>query len=135
MEMDPSYFRIYSFLAYSYLANGDRRKAGEYFERGFRAGSKDFFLLAHLCYWCFVSGQPERAEGLLQTILAQTTIHSFYVGLIHSGAGRREAALDWLEKAFGERDPAMTLLKVHPELDGLRGEARFQKLLQAMNFI
>jgi hypothetical protein len=40
-----------------------------------------------------------------------------------------DRALDWLEKAYSERDGTLVWLKVHPRLDGLREEPRFRDLL------
>jgi hypothetical protein len=34
-------------------------------------------------------------------------------------------ALDWLERAYVERDGTLVWLKVHPRLDSIRGEPRF----------
>ena len=42
------------------------------------------------------------------------------------------AALDWLERAYAEHDQTLVWVKVHPRLDRLRGEARFQQLLVKM---
>jgi hypothetical protein len=43
--------------------------------------------------------------------------------------GENDLALDWLEKAYSERDGTLVWLKVHQRLDGLRGEPRFRDLL------
>ena len=55
-------------------------------------------------------------------------IASFYAVL-----GDAPHALDWLERAYAERDGTLILIKVHPRLDGLRGEPRFRDLLARMN--
>ena len=51
-------------------------------------------------------------------------------GIIYARMGEKEKALDSLEKALDDHALAMTEIGVEPALDGLRGEARFQKLLQ-----
>jgi hypothetical protein len=42
----------------------------------------------------------------------------------------RQQALEWLEKAYSTRDDELVWLAVEPWHDGLRGEPRFQVLLQ-----
>lgn len=45
--------------------------------------------------------------------------------------GDKEHALEWLEKAYNERDPWL-YLKAEPVLDGLRSEPRFKDILRRM---
>ncbi|MDQ5837736.1 MAG: hypothetical protein M3379_13245, partial [Acidobacteriota bacterium] len=40
-----------------------------------------------------------------------------------------DAALEWLERAYAERDVWLVWLKVDPRLDPLRSDARFRNLL------
>ena len=42
--------------------------------------------------------------------------------------------MDWLERGVKVRDRALVWARVHPRLDALRGEPRFEKLLTAMKF-
>jgi hypothetical protein len=44
--------------------------------------------------------------------------------------GDRDRAFEWLEKALEERDPMMVYLRVHPRLDPLRGDPRFDALVR-----
>jgi len=48
-------------------------------------------------------------------------------------AGDNARALDWLEKAYAERNPSMTYVGCNPIYDPLRAEPRFQALLRQMN--
>ena len=49
--------------------------------------------------------------------------------MIHAQLGERNLALDWLERAYRERNYQMVWMKVDPALDPLRGTRRFQILL------
>jgi tetratricopeptide (TPR) repeat protein len=49
------------------------------------------------------------------------------------GLGNNKEALDWLEKAFAERSPFITALKVDPIYDPLHTEPRFHAILKQMN--
>ena len=59
----------------------------------------------------------------------------YAVAIISPALGEREPALDWLERAFLIKDRAMVWLKVHPRLDPLRDEPRFQELMRKMRFV
>ena len=47
-------------------------------------------------------------------------------------AGDHARALDWLERAYQQRDGALVWIKVHPRMDGLRAEPRFRELLSRL---
>lgn len=48
---------------------------------------------------------------------------------LHAEIGDEGEALAWLKKAYDERDGGLSLLKVDPGLDSLRGQRRFAALL------
>jgi hypothetical protein len=50
--------------------------------------------------------------------------------LAYIGMGRKNNAIALLQKAYAEHSNALTTLKVDPLYDPLRGDARFQELLQ-----
>jgi len=50
------------------------------------------------------------------------------VARLYAHAGDTQRALDWLERAYEERQPAMVHLAVDPDWEGLHGEPRFQEL-------
>jgi hypothetical protein len=56
------------------------------------------------------------------------------IAQLYAGLGEKQRALDWLEKAYDERDPMMAFLNVSPSLDSLHSERRFQDLVRRMNF-
>lgn len=47
--------------------------------------------------------------------------------------GDRETALTYLEKSFTARNPWLVMIAASPEFETLRGEPRFQEILQKMN--
>ena len=48
------------------------------------------------------------------------------------GLGDRDKAFEWLEKAFQERSPGLTWLKVEPMLDSIRSDPRYADLQRRM---
>lgn len=59
---------------------------------------------------------------------------TFDMAEIHAQAGEKDKALDWLEKAYAERHYAIIYLKVAPNLDPLRSDARFVDILRRVGF-
>jgi TolB-like protein len=53
---------------------------------------------------------------------------------IYAQQGRKQEALDALEKAWVARDPGLTMTLVDPLLDPLRGDPRFQAILKRLDF-
>jgi serine/threonine-protein kinase len=48
---------------------------------------------------------------------------------VHLGLSEEDEALDWLEKAYDERDMWMVYLSIDPTFDRLRSHPRFTALL------
>jgi serine/threonine-protein kinase len=57
----------------------------------------------------------------------------YYIALVHNGLLQPNEALDWLERAYEERDVRTVFLGVDPAWDSLRGLPRFKGLLKQMN--
>ena len=55
---------------------------------------------------------------------------AYGTAILFARLGDKQNALEALEKAFGVRELAMTEIGIEPAFDPLRGEARFQNLLQ-----
>jgi hypothetical protein len=54
---------------------------------------------------------------------------------LHLGLGDVEKSLEWLENACEQRESQIGGLNVHPVYDALRGELRFQKMLERIGFL
>jgi TolB-like protein/DNA-binding SARP family transcriptional activator len=58
----------------------------------------------------------------------------FRMTATHLIAGDTAQALDWLDRAFDERNPGLIYLQRDPLLSGLRAQPRFQRIARAMKF-
>jgi hypothetical protein len=52
----------------------------------------------------------------------------------HAELGESDAAFEWLERAFIDRDSELVSLRVDPAFDGVRAQFRFQDLIRRMGF-
>ena len=57
-----------------------------------------------------------------------------YTGMLYAQLGDGDQAIAWLEKAYETHDGLLFLLKVHPLLDPLRDDPRYEDLVRRMNF-
>ncbi|HKN61780.1 MAG TPA: protein kinase [Candidatus Acidoferrales bacterium] len=132
LELDPTFGAAHTDLARSLEQVGRADEAVEEFVRGTvgpdglpRPSSGLAILYAR-------AGRQDDARATLEAVqaLAQKQFVSPYgIASYYAVIGDNERALDWLEKAYSERDGTLVWLKVHPRLDGLRGEPRFRDLL------
>ena len=63
----------------------------------------------------------------------QTFVQPTQIARLYDHAGEKDLALEWLEKAYDEREPTLVDLSVWPK-GTLRDDPRFQALLRRMNF-
>jgi TolB-like protein/Tfp pilus assembly protein PilF len=76
-------------------------------------------------FWRSLAGfAPELSE---RRILTPIFVSSIYVLL-----GEQDTAFQWLEKAFGERSPALSHIKADPRFEPLHLDPRFSELLRRM---
>jgi uncharacterized lipoprotein NlpE involved in copper resistance len=79
-------------------------------------------------------GKQQQAERALaewkRGSLTRPVVATWVVLEAYVGTGRKEEALALIEKLYREHSNLVTTLKVEPALDPLRGDPRFQELLQ-----
>jgi serine/threonine-protein kinase len=64
----------------------------------------------------------------------QTYVLPTHVAMVYGYAGEKQRVLDWLEKAFQQRETGLVKLQIDPDWDLVRDEPRFRELLRKMNF-
>jgi serine/threonine protein kinase/tetratricopeptide (TPR) repeat protein len=89
-------------------------------------------LRATLACACAAAGRVEETRALLAGMSEEASNHfvtPYHRALVHLQLGEGERALDLLEEAVAVSDPWVVWLGVEPQLDSLRGHARFDALL------
>ncbi len=136
LEIDPGFRVAWARLRNAYAGMGQYQEAAVASQRsrilGGRsqeevAGLADAAAMGAESYWrwnlVYATERVRRGESV-----SPTTFARFYTGL-----GEKDQALEWLEKAFAERETGLTFLKTRPYYDPLRDDPRFQDLLRRMN--
>lgn len=131
LAVEPKYYSLYPYLAASHLEKGETANAMEAYKKAVALAPDDIYVRAHLAYAFFRTGQPTLAKPIAEKLAGEKT-PPIYMAIIDCGAGEKESALKWLSLGFEEREPSMTLAKVHPALDPIRGENYYHEIISGM---
>ena len=135
LALDPTFGAAHTDLARSLEQVGRADEAVEEFVRGTAGPDGRPRPSSGLAILYARAGRADDAHFTIETVkaLAQKEFVSPYgIASYYAVTGDNDRALDWLERAYSERDGTLVWLKVHPRLDGLRGEPRFRDLLARM---
>jgi serine/threonine-protein kinase len=83
------------------------------------------------------AGEKEQAREILNYLFEisdKQFVRPTSYAILYMALGETDKALDWLEKAYEQREGWLVTLKVEPMYDPLRSEPRFQAILEKMNF-
>jgi len=103
------------------------------YEVGARLADADLGAYAPLAHVLAFAGKSAEAEAVLERLIASRAtryVSPYTLGSICVALGDHERAFQHLTQALEERDPMMGALRVHPRLDPLRGDARFDDLVR-----
>jgi TolB-like protein len=127
IEINPDYYQYtYRLLFLNYIKLGEGWKAVEALQKimpGDIGNLKEAYnksgtygLLKYLVEWELKKPEPSFIE-----------LARWYALL-----GRKDKALDWLEKAFKERYFFLPRINTNPDFDNIRSEPRFQEIIKQM---
>jgi TolB-like protein/thioredoxin-like negative regulator of GroEL len=139
IEMDANYAAAHSTLGLVYARKGMCEQAIEEFEQvaslaGGHPGVATS-LKALTAFTYAVCNRTDKARTLLEEISAEPTASAYLLATIYASLGEHDRALDWLDRAYAERDVQVVSLKVDPALDPLRSTTRFQELLARLGLL
>jgi tetratricopeptide (TPR) repeat protein len=74
-------------------------------------------------------GKAEQISRDLGDLSKRRYVSPANVAAVYLGLGEKDKALDWLDKAFEDRDPVLWWIKSDQLYDSLRNEPRFKALV------
>ncbi len=93
----------------------------------------DYYQGATLSYAYAVSGDKIKAKTeLIKTLTEYRDQSPYNIARVYIALNSYSEALDYLEKAYAQRDIWMYVLKVDPTFDPIRNEPRYRELMQKM---
>jgi serine/threonine-protein kinase len=132
-ELEPNFWMPHFIAASAYIEKGMFAEALAESEREHELSGGNVYPLA--AYALAKSGKSEEARAALNDLLSETKYTPPYnIALLYNALDEGDEAMNWLEKAYRDRDPKMTFLKVDPKWNNLRNEPRFVDLMKRMHF-
>jgi len=135
IEMEPRFVPAHRDLGRALVQSGRLDEAIEEFQTAARLEGSDPSASPGLAHAFAAAGRMDEARRILAGLegRADTGLVSLHaIAVTHLALGEREEAIEWLERAFQERDRALVWAKVHPRLDALRDDRRFTEILKRM---
>jgi adenylate cyclase len=134
VELDPKNSAALSNLGLAHIQKGMIQEGLEEVKRAAEGSSSPCY--PDLAYAYVKAGKPEEARGLLPKLFQSSEggrAHPVAIGGVYAALGEKEKALEWLERAFEDRRAYLVSIRDDFVFESVRGDPRFQSLLQKMN--
>jgi TolB-like protein/Tfp pilus assembly protein PilF len=133
LEMNPSFHYAHYNLGEALEMKGLTEDAIAEYEKA-TALNDDPVPQALLGHLYAKIGRKDEARQILQRLrdsAKERYVTPYVFAMIHLGLGEKDRAIDFLEKTYEDRDGySIAFIKVDPFLDPLRGDPRFEALVQ-----
>src|SRR5262249_15043731 len=133
LEIDPTFYYAHYSLGMAFQLKGDVPTAIAEYTKAQQL-SDDLRIQVLLANIKALSGDKEAAKQLLaelEEISRHRYVRSYWRALLYLSLGQRDEAIRWLEKGVADHEGLeIAWIKVDPMLDPLRGDPRFEALVQ-----
>ncbi len=135
LAMDPTAEENHRLLGLAYMHLGKYDEAAAAFREAIASSDARALATAGLGQVAALRGRTGEARAILEGLQKDAEQH--YVSpvafaMLHATLGDSDDAFRWLDRAYQDRRGWLTYLKVEPQLDGLRTDPRFGRLLERM---
>jgi tetratricopeptide (TPR) repeat protein len=141
IELDPNFLPAHGQLGSALLLGGDLAGAIREYEKVYE-DAKAYGDILRQCDGLMslarayaLQGEREKAlqfRGQVQDLERRRGgVYSAYnYALMYLALGDKNEAIDWLERSYQAKEIPILYIKINPELDPLRGDPRFEMLVQ-----
>jgi DNA-binding winged helix-turn-helix (wHTH) protein/TolB-like protein/Tfp pilus assembly protein PilF len=136
IDLNPNFWLSHLFISGVYTEKGMPAEAVATIKKSVEL-SGNSQSEAYRAYALAKWGKQTEARAVLDELLKlseQRYVPPYNFALVYNGLGESDKALDYLEKAFAEKNVLMVFLKVDPKWNNLRNEPRFIDLIKRMKF-
>jgi adenylate cyclase len=134
LEIDPTFVNAHYYLGLVLQQKGDLPGAIAQYERAKQLSGDDPFVSSLAAAAKAKAGDNRAALQTLtgfDKISQHREVFAYWRALLCVGLNKKEEAIRWLEQGFEDRDGSnIGWIKVDPLLDPLRGDPRFEALVQ-----
>ncbi|MGB2698544.1 MAG: protein kinase [Candidatus Zixiibacteriota bacterium] len=136
LDIDPNFGFAYYSISWAYEQKGMHKEAIEEYLKGAASfGLLNADQLKSLRKAYSISGYQgfwQKHLDISKQKSKRSYVPAYEIASIYARLGNGNQALEWLQKAFEERDSDMGSLLVDPFFDSLRTDTRFKNLLKKM---
>jgi eukaryotic-like serine/threonine-protein kinase len=135
IQMDPSFVSSHSYLGQVYVAKKRYADAITEFQTALSLSPGNVAAQGDLAHGYAISGKKSQAEEILQemhSLQGKKYVSAYDFATAYAGFLDVNKTLEWLEKAYVERNGRMANLAPHPQFAFLRREPRFQHLVEKL---
>jgi serine/threonine protein kinase/tetratricopeptide (TPR) repeat protein len=133
LDLNPRFVMLHNRLAIAYRQKGLAREATGHHEQAVTASGRNADMVAELAASLAAAGQRREAQTLVDELEARGRteyVPAYANAVARLAVGEPARALDWLERAVDERSWYLPFIAVEPDMDPLRADPRFQKVLR-----
>jgi eukaryotic-like serine/threonine-protein kinase len=132
LKMDPSFGVAYGYLSQAYTEKGMYNEAIDAGRNFVSLAPGDASRRAELASAYGRAGKKKEAGEIIASFSGARNgpyISAYDWAMAYSGSGNKQTTMDWLEKAYEERNGRLANLAVHPQFAFLRKEPAFLELI------
>jgi TolB-like protein/Tfp pilus assembly protein PilF len=137
LELDPNYRTTHYALGCAYRRQRNYAAALEQFEHLRCMEGDSDLALGSIGHLLALTGDRAGAGSILSELRAmgqRRYVSPYSLAIVHIGLDNKEQAFDWMERLYQDCNDWLVWLKVGPEFDTLRSDARFDSLLRRVGF-
>jgi Flp pilus assembly protein TadD len=135
-ELEPGFDRVRATLGWALIRNGRADEGIAELEKAVAISPGNTIWIAQLGQAYAELGRTEQARDILRQLTelsSQQYVSPYHFAYVLTGLGEHDKAMDWLEKAYGERAGAIYGVKGSFLFEALRSHPRFVALLKRLN--
>lgn len=136
LAWEPRFGMLRAALALSYQGRGRHIEAVSEMERGVREHPipTTTALLAQVYAQAGRTADAERRLAELTELSKRQYVCPYEVGQAYLALGRKQTALDWLERAASDRADCMLWLRAEPWMDPIRDDPRYARIVRQVGY-
>ena len=135
-ELEPGFDRVRATLGWALIRNGRADEGIAELEKAVAISPGNTIWIAQLGQAYAELGRTAQANDILRQLTelsSQQYVSPYHFAYVLTGLGEHDKAMDWLEKAYGERAGAIYGIKGSFLFEALRSHPRFVALLKRLN--
>ena len=137
IEMDSTFCLAHLRLGLTYEELGNLNEGIVEFQKAMQFAEGTTEAIAGLGHAYAVAGRKKDARKILTDLITMRSkryVSPYGIAVVYAGLSDKDEALQWLEKAYEERDSWLAWAMVDPRLAPISSETRFKALVKKIGF-